>query len=324
MDLTVVLILSVLGISLCVLCYQLLCGLLNDNNYIRRLNAYTNQVEANRDEKTKKQENYRQGLGLLARSIEKTGFFANYKNKIRMKLTNANILMKAEEFLSICLILFVVSGLLGAVLFKKFEMVVIMAVIGWIAPLFILNRNISKRLRTINNQLGDTIAVLSNSLKAGHSFFQAVDSVSRELTGPVADEFLKLQKEIGLGVNTETALENMVSRVGSDDLELMVTAVLIQRQIGGNLAEILDNISETIRQRIRAKGEIRTLTSQGRMSGWIISLLPFFLAIVISIISSEHIKTLITSPIGIIMIIIALVMESIGIIFVKKIINVEV
>lgn len=319
------LILLILGISLSVLCYQLLCGMFSKNNYISRLDVYTNQVETSKDEKVKKQqENYRQGLGLLARSIEKTGFFTNYKNSIRMKLTNANILMKAEEYLSICLILFVVSGLLGALLFKNFLMVLFMAVIGWVAPLFILNRNINKRLKKINSQLGDTIAILSNSLKAGHSFFQAVDSVSRELTGPMADEFAKLQKEISLGVNTEIALENMVNRVGSDDLELMVTAVLIQRQIGGNLAEVLDNISETIRQRIRAKGEIRTLTAQGRMSGWIISLLPFFLAIAISIISPQQMKTLISSPIGIIMIIIALLMEFMGIVFVRKIINIEV
>ncbi|HHU90926.1 MAG TPA: secretion system protein [Clostridiaceae bacterium] len=319
------LLLLFLWISLSTFIYQLLCGLINNNNYISRLDVYTNQVETVKDEKTKKQQdNYRQGLGLLAKSIEKTGFFTKYKNRIRMKLTNANLLMKPEEFLSICLILFVISGLLGALLFKNFLMVIAMAAIGWITPLLILNRNISKRLKKINNQLGDTLAVLSNSLKAGHSFFQAVDSVSRELTGPVADEFAKLQKEISLGVSTETALENMVNRVGSDDLELMVTAVLIQRQIGGNLAEILDNISETIRQRIRAKGEIRTLTAQGRMSGWIIALLPFFLAIMVSVISPEHIKPLITNPLGIIMIMIALVMEFLGIIFVRKIINIEV
>lgn len=320
----VLFVLLFLGISLWALCYQLFNKLFNKNNYIGRLGVYTGQIEAGRDEKVKKQENYRQGLGLLARSIEKTGFFTKYKNEIRMKLTNANILMKAEEYLSICLILFVALGLLGVLLFNNFILIFLLAVIGWFIPLIMLNRNISKRLKIINNQLGDTIAVLSNSLKAGHSFFQAVDSVSRELTGPVADEFAKLQKEISLGVTTETALENMVSRVGSDDLELMVTAVLIQRQIGGNLAEILDNISETIRQRIRAKGEIRTLTAQGRMSGWIISLLPLFLAIVISIISPQQMKTLISSPIGIIMIIIALIMESMGILFVRKIISIEV
>ena len=319
------LILTISGISLCSFFYQLFSGLIKKDNYINRLDAYTYQSEAVKDEKIKKhQENYRQGLGLLARSIEKTGFFTKYKNRIKMKLTNANILMKPEEFLSICLILFVISGLIGALLFKNFLAIIAIAVLGWFIPLFILNRNISKRLRKINNQLGDTLTVLSNSLKAGHSFFQAVDSVSRELTGPMADEFAKLQKEISLGVNIEMALENMVKRVGSDDLELMVTAVLIQRQIGGNLAEILDNISETIRQRIQAKGEIKTLTAQGRMSGWIIALLPFFLAVAISMISPEHTKTLITDPLGIIMIIIALVMEFMGILLVRKIINIEV
>jgi len=319
------LLLLITGISLTAFFYQLLRGLFNKNNYISRLDAYTNQTETVKDEKIKKQqENYRQGLGILARSIERSGFFTKYKNKIRTKLINANILMKAEEFLSICLISFVISGLLGALLFKNLLVIIAMAVSGWFIPLFILKRNISKRLREINGQLGDTLTVLSNSLKAGHSFFQAVDAVSRELTGPMADEFAKLQKEISLGVNIETALENMVKRVGSDDLELMVTAVLIQRQIGGNLAEILDNISETIRQRIRAKGEIKTLTAQGRMSGWIIALLPFFLAAAISMISPEHIKILITKPIGIIMIIVALVMEFLGILFVRKIINIEV
>jgi len=315
----------IFGISLTAFFYQLLCGLFNKNKYIDRLYVYTNQSETVRDEKIKKhQENYRQGLGILAISIEKSGFFAKYKNKIRRKLINANILMKPEEFLSICLILSLVSGLLGTLFFKNFLVVIAMALSGWFVPLLILKRNIGKRLKTINDQLSDTLTVLSNSLKAGHSFFQAVDSVSRELTGPMADEFAKLQKEISLGVNVETALENMVRRVGSDDLELMVTAVLIQRQIGGNLAEILDNISETNRQRIRAKGEIKTLTAQGRMSGWIIALLPFFLVAAISMISPEYIKTLITNPIGIVMIIIAMVMESLGIILVRKIINIEV
>jgi len=319
------LVLLISGISLTVFFYQLLCGLFNKDKYIGRLDAYTNQSETVKGEKVKKQqENYRQGLGILARGIEKSGFFTKYKNKIKMRLTNANILMKPEEFLSVCLILFVVSGFLGALLFKNFLVIIAMAVSGWFIPLLILKSNINKRLKRINNQLGDTLTVLSNSLKAGHSFFQAVDSVSRELTGPMADEFAKLQKEISLGVNIEMALENMVKRVGSDDLELMVTAVLIQRQIGGNLAEILDNISETIRQRIQAKGEIKTLTAQGRMSGWIIALLPFFLAAAISMISPEHTKTLITDPLGIIMIIIALVMEFMGILLVRKIINIEV
>ncbi|MGI6621918.1 MAG: secretion system protein [Clostridiaceae bacterium] len=323
MGLPLLLILSIFGISLWVFLYQI-AGLFQKDKYINRIGLFTGQVEIKKDDKPKKQENYRQGLGMLAKGIEKAGILSNYKNNIRKKLIKANILMKPEEFLSISLILLCISALLGALLFGNILITAAVAILGWYIPLFILNRKIGKRLKTLNNQLGDTIAVLSNAMKAGHSFFQAVDSVARELKGPMADEFLKLQKEISLGVNTEAALENMVNRVGSDDLELMVTAVLIQRQIGGNLAEILDNISETIRQRIRAKGEIRTLTAQGRMSGWIISLLPFFLAMAVLVISPEQMYTLVSNPIGIMMIVLALVMEGMGIIFVRRIINIEV
>lgn len=324
MDLTIVILLVVLGCSLWVIVYQLYNAVFYKNNYISRISTYIGKFEVGKEEKTKKQENYRQGLGFLAKGIERTGAFSKYKDNIRVKLTNANILMRPEEFLSVCLILFMGFGFFGILLFKNLLFALLMAAIGWFVPLFILKRNIGKRLNTINNQLGDTLAILSNSMKAGHSFFQAIDSVSRELKGPVADEFSKLQKEISLGVNTEIALENMVNRVGSDDMELMVTAVLIQRQIGGNLAEILDNISETIRQRVRSKGEIRTLTAQGRMSGWIIALLPFFLAAVVSVISPQQMITLVTHPLGIFMIVIAVLMELLGIFFVKKIINVEV
>lgn len=315
---------AVLCLSIWILTYQLLNGLFRKNNYVRRIDIYTGQVEINKEGKPKKQDTYRQGLGLLALGIEKIGILGNYKNSLRKKLTNANILMRPEEYLSICLILCVSFGLVGALLFGRSLLILVFAPLGWSLPTIILKRNMGKRLKTINNQLGDTIAILSNAMKAGHSFFQAVDSVSREMTGPVADEFIKLQKEISLGVNTETALENMVNRVGSDDLELMVTAVLIQRQIGGNLAEILDNISGTIRQRIRSKGEIKALTAQGRMSGIIIAIIPFILAAMMTIISPEQMITLVTNPLGVMMVVAALLMECIGIYFVRKIIDVEV
>ncbi len=314
----------ILGIAVWISVYQLINGFFRKDNYVSRIGIYTGQVEMNKEDKPKKQETYRQGLGLLAKGFERSGILDSYKSSIRKKLTSANILMRAEEYLAICLILSVSLGLVGVLLFGRSLFIIVLAFIGWFVPSLILKRNMGKRLKTINNQLGDTIAIMSNAMKAGHSFFQAVDSVSKEMTGPVADEFAKLQKEISLGVNTETALENMVNRVGSDDLELMVTAVLIQRQVGGNLAEILDNISGTIRQRIRAKGEIKTLTAQGRMSGIIIALLPFLLAAIVSVMSPQLMVTLVTDPLGIIMIVIALVMECIGIFLVRKIVNVEV
>lgn len=317
--LVLLLFLSVLGLT-----YQIIGSIMGRGNVISRIDPYIGKIEPKKEEKLKRNESYRQGLGFLARGIEKTGILSGYKEKTRKKLLKANIMMKPEEFLSIRIIAASLSGATMGFLLSSLLIGFIALIPGWAIPGVILRGKCAKRLKAINNQLGDTIAILSNALKAGHSFFQSVDSVIREIKGPVSEEFAKLQKEINLGVNTETALQNMVERVDSDDLELMVTAVLIQRQIGGNLAEILDSISNTIRQRIRAKGEIRAITAQGRMSGWIISLLPVGLAAVVSVISPSQIKTLISNPLGIMMIVMAVFMETIGIILVKKMVNVEV
>lgn len=243
---------------------------------------------------------------------------------MRKMLVKANLLLKPEEMVSIALVSFIAGGFFGFLLTQSILFVVMFAFVGMNLPAFFLKKRIKKRIKTINAQLGDTISILSNSLKAGHSFFQAVDSVVNEMKGPISEEFAKLLKEINLGGSTEGALENMVERVGSDDVELMVTAVLIQRQIGGNLAEILDNISNTIRQRVKMKGEIKTLTAQGRISGIVISLLPVGLAMMMALISPDQFMMLVTEPIGIVMIGMAVVMEFIGYFFIRKIVNIEV
>jgi len=303
--------------------FTVLSGLFGGSSDIDRLKKYTDRNEIAKDEAPKKRDTYKSGLGFLARGIEKLGLFYRYKENIRKMLVKANLLLKPEEMISIAVISCLVGGILGFLLSQSVLFTVMFAFVGMNVPGFILRSKIKKRIKTINSQLGDTIAILSNSLKAGHSFFQAVDSVANEMTGPISEEFIKLQKEINLGGSTEGALENMVERVGSDDVELMVTAVLIQRQIGGNLAEILDNISNTIRQRVKMKGEVKTLTAQGRISGLVISLLPLGLACIMAAISPEQIRLLVTDPIGILMIAMGVVMELIGFIFIRKIVNIE-
>jgi tight adherence protein B len=311
-------------IAVFVFIFTVLSGLLGRSADIDRLKKYTDRNEISREEAPKKKDSYKSGLGFLARSIEKLGLFYRYKENIRKMLVKANLLLKPEEMVSIAVVSFLTGGVLGFLLTQSVLFVVMFAFVGMNVPGFILKRRIKKRIKTINGQLGDTIAILSNSLKAGHSFFQAVDSVAKEMTGPISEEFIKLQKEISLGGSTEGALENMVERIGSDDVELMVTAVLIQRQIGGNLAEILDNISNTIRQRVKMKGEIKTLTAQGRISGLVIALLPVGLAIIMAYLSPDQIVLLVTEPIGILMIVMAVVMELVGFIFIRKIVNIEV
>ena len=183
---------------------------------------------------------------------------------------------------------------------------------------------IKKRIKGLNEQLGDAIVMISNSLKTGYSFFQAIDMVAGEMTGPISEEFSILQKEINLGLSTDKALENLSARVSSDDLELVITAVLIQRQVGGNLAEVLDNISATIRDRVRIKGEIKTVTAQGRMSGWVISLLPAGLCLLIYVINPQYMAVLFTRPLGIMMLVISVFMELLGIFFISRIVKIEI
>ena len=195
---------------------------------------------------------------------------------------------------------------------------------AWYAPMLILKSKVKKRIKLLNEQLGDAIGLVSNSLKAGYSFFQAVDMVAKEMTGPIAEEFQVLQKEINLGLPTEKALENLAARIPSDDLGLLVTAVLIQRQTGGNLAEVLDNISTTIRDRVRIKGEIRTVTAQGRISGWVISLLPVGLCFLIYLINPQHISVLFTRTLGILLLAVSALMELTGIFIIRRIIKIEI
>ena len=303
-------------IAVFVLFFSVLSGLFGKTADIDRLKKYTDRNEMAKEEAPKKKDSYKSGLGFLARSIERLGLFYRYKENMRKMLVKANLLLKPEEMVSIALVSFVAAGFFGFVLTQSILFAVMFAFVGMNLPAFILKKRIKKRIKTINGQLGDTISILSNSLKAGHSFFQAVDSVVNEMNGPISEEFAKLLKEINLGGSTEGALENMVDRVGSDDVELMVTAVLIQRQIGGNLAEILDNISNTIRQRVKMKGEIKTLTAQGRISGIVISLLPVGLAMMMALISPDQFRVMVTEPIGIVMIGMAVVMEFIGYFFI--------
>ncbi|NTW06059.1 MAG: secretion system protein, partial [Peptococcaceae bacterium] len=182
----------------------------------------------------------------------------------------------------------------------------------------------SRRLNKFNLQIGDALVVIANSMRAGYSFLQSMDLVRKELPPPISIEFNRVFQEMTLGISTEESLNNLNSRLKSDDLDLVITAVLIQRQVGGNLAEILDNIASTIRERVRIKGEIKTLTAQGKISGIIIGILPVLLAVALSLISPDYLMLLLTDPLGRAMLISAVIMEIAGILIIKRIIDIKV
>lgn len=172
----------------------------------------------------------------------------------------------------------IVSGLIGMV-------------VGFFLPRLYVNRQRNQRLQKFNDQLPDMLSLMVNGLRAGFSTAQAMEAVSRELPSPLSDEFRRVVQEMQLGISMEQALENQLRRIPSEDLDLIVTAINVQREVGGNLAEILDTIAHTVRERIRIKGEIRVLTAQVMYSGRFLALLPLILTSIIWLGNREYVMS---------------------------------
>jgi tight adherence protein B len=174
--------------------------------------------------------------------------------------------------------------------------IVIGAIVGFFLPRLWLGRRKGKRLKAFNSNLSDTIMLLANALRAGSSFLQAVEMIVRETRPPISTEFARVIREVNLGLPLDEALSNLQRRVRSDDLDLMTTAIAIHHTVGGNLAEILDSIAFTIRERVRIKGEIKTLTAQQRMSGYVVGFLPIALVLLLSVIAPTFMAPMLQKP----------------------------
>ncbi len=245
-------------------------------------------------------------------------------SKLVEDLAKADIKMRPSEWLLTMIFLGVVVGLLLSLRFGSFVMVPIALVGSYFGMGFYLKFRQARRRRAFNRQLGETITLLSNALKAGYSFAQALSTVSKSANPPIADEFARASREIALGVSVDESLNHMVARNESEDFDLLVTAVQIQRVVGGNLAEILDTIAFTIRERVRIQGEIRTLTAQARMSGYIITGLPIALGLLLSVISPSYFSPMVHQIMGEILLGVAAVMMFAGYMIMSKVTKIEV
>ena len=267
-------------------------------------------------------------------SIEKFMKFIRYMGlKVRgtpqtkvleIKMQQAGLPLLGSEFLVIMGVVALAFGVLGMMFTLKIFYAVLLAVSAPMLCFLYLNTRIARRRVEFSNQLGDALSMMSNAMRSGFSFMQAMDLIAKEMKPPISVEFFKTIAEIRLGADAETALLNMGKRVQSSDLDLVITAVLIQRQVGGNLAQILDTIAGTINERIKMKREIKTLTAQGRMSGWVLAALPFTVGGLLSIINPGYLNPLFDEPIGRILVGGALVMEVIGFIIIRKIVTLDV
>jgi tight adherence protein B len=187
-----------------------------------------------------------------------------------------------------------------------------------------IHRRVSLRRKEFDAGLGDMLTIAASALRAGYSFLQAVDMLASETKGRMAEEWKRVLREMTLGVTVEDALTHAAARVESADFELVVNAVLIQRQIGGNLAEVLDTTGETIRDRLRIRGEIRALTAQGRMSMWIFVVLTPGIALVLYALNPSYISVLWQEQAGILMLAGAAVGQVLGTWLIRRIVSIEV
>jgi tight adherence protein B len=200
----------------------------------------------------------------------------------------------------------------------------VIGVLGAGAPTIALRMALGRRSEKMREQLPDVLTIMASSLRAGHSFLQALDTVAREITAPAQVEFQRLVVEIRLGRPAEDALEALADRVGSSDFRWAVLAVNIQREVGGNLAEILDNVSDTLRERAMMRRQIKVLTAEGRLSAWVLAILPFALGLYMFAVNPEYITLLFTSQVGLIMLGVAGVLMVLGILWMRKIVDIDV
>lgn len=241
-----------------------------------------------------------------------------------LKMQQAGLPILGSEFLVIAAVGCVLTGVAVFLLTMKLSTAIVVAIVALIGEWCYVLFRIDKRRKDFVNQLGDCLTTIANAMRAGFSFLQAMDLVSKEMEPPISEEFARTIRDMKLGTRLEKALEDMDVRVGCSEFSLVVTAVLIQHQVGGNLAQILDNISGTINERIRMRREVLALTAQGRASGWVLALLPVALALILSILNPSYLAPLWEDQIGRIAIGVALVLEVIGFFVIKRIVDIEV
>ena len=292
-------------------------------NVFHRLRRHSNIIET-LAAKAKSQEPLIQRIYKFIKRASKPFTAFEMARRIDFKLKQAGIPLYGAEFIVVA----AVCATMGAMVIYLVTLnTVFVPVAGVSVPAGMwlwLSVLITRRKKAFTEQLGDCLTTVANALRAGYSFQQAMDVIAKEMEPPISSEFARVMTDVAMGVSLENALEQMNKRVASPDFDLVVTAVLIQREIGGNLAQILDTISNTINERIRMKREINALTAQGRFSSWILIGLPLAVAAFCWMFNRDQMQLFITEESGHIAIAVAVIMEIIGFVVIQKIVDIEV
>ncbi len=247
----------------------------------------------------------------------------NVAKKLDFLLKQAGIPIYGGEFIILSIVLGIAAFIITYIITFNISLAPLAAVSMPLLLFLMIRIRVSKRREAFTEQLGDCLTTVSNALRAGYSFQQAMDVVAKEMEPPMSTEFERVTADIAMGVALEDALQQMNRRLDSSDFDLVVTAVLIQREIGGNLAQILDTISETINERIRMKREISALTAQGRFSAWVLLLLPFAVAAFCWMFNRDQMQVFVNEEAGRIALAVSFIMEIIGFFIIQKIVDIE-
>ena len=243
-------------------------------------------------------------------------------DKFRESLDLARVNMGPEEFVFLWIVVAFFPALIALVISGRLLVMIMLAFVCAFLPLLYLRNKINKQRVLFERQLGDAL-MLANAIRAGFSFPQALSNVASDLSDPISREFLSVSRDLQLGDDLEASMLKVAERMGSEDLRLITTAVVIQRQVGGNLAEILDTISQTIRDRLAIKRSVKALTAQGRISGKIIGAMPIFLLAIITLMNPTYAEPLFATTTGIVLLVFGALIEIFGFAWIKRIVNIK-
>lgn len=238
-------------------------------------------------------------------------------------LAMSGIHISAQEFVALWSLLTLVPALVGVLLDMDLIAVLGICVVGFAIPPIMVQRSRAKQQQLFNKQLGESLTIMSNCMRSGYSFQQAMHSISKEMQPPVSTEFGRVVREINYGATLEQALEHMAQRVNSKDFDLLISAVITSAQVGANLSEILDTISETITDRIQLREEVRVFSAQGRMSGIIIGLLPVAVILFLMILNPTYLTDFVNNPMGKALLIASVFLEVIGFFLINRIVDIK-
>ena len=316
-----------LAVLVAALCFGLLVGLLSIRSRAKKEHAMTERLNyfagVQQDRSQKQKLTPKTVLYNCIEAIAKALGRLQHGRRIELLMQQADWPIRGTEFEAILLLWGGLVGLITFLVTLKGAMFFAGALAGILMGLALLGLRIRRRRKKFTNQLGDMLTMVANALRAGFSFMQAFELISREMDAPMGREVQLVVNEVNLGNTLESALDNMQRRVASPDFELVVTAVLIQRQVGGDLASILDTISETIAERVRMRREVMALTAQGRASAMVVGLVPIALAGALSIFNPNYLKPLIETDMGHMFIIAAVVLELIGVLIIRRIVDIK-